>query len=119
MQKAHMRQFDFTRFTYLGHRRLFRYFEQVDGAISCGPGMALADSVIYFLLSFTESHLARNVMTAAGRLATFWLKYVDYYLASKEGAYDAASAFYFLGRKSGEPVSDREILRQYRGGGNC
>lgn len=40
MQQVHMKQYDFTRFTHLGHRRLFRYFEEVESGPCCGPGMA-------------------------------------------------------------------------------
>jgi hypothetical protein len=32
------------------------------------------------------------------------------------GALDAASGFYFLGRKSATVLSDRDLLRLYRGG---
>jgi hypothetical protein len=33
------------------------------------------------------------------RLTSFYLKYFDYYLIDKAGALDAASGYYFLGRK--------------------
>ncbi len=39
MQQVHMRAYDFTRFTYLGHRRLFRKFKLIDSGPCCGPGM--------------------------------------------------------------------------------
>ena len=117
MQNAHMGRYDFTRFTYVGHRRLFRDFNQLDAGISCGPGMALSESFIYFLLSFPRNHRVRSGLTIIGRLLAFWLKYFDRYLASKEGAFDAASGFFFLGTKSYESLGDREIIGQYRGGG--
>jgi len=37
---------------------------------------------------------------AATALGLFWLKYLDYFLIRTEGAIDAASATFFLGRKS-------------------
>ena len=40
MQQVHMGRYDFTRFTHLGHRRLFRNFSEVDSGAVCGPGMA-------------------------------------------------------------------------------
>ena len=40
MQQVHMAPYDFTRFTYLGHRRLFRRFKEIDSGIACGPGMS-------------------------------------------------------------------------------
>ena len=41
MQQVHMGRYDFTRFTYLGHRRLFRKFEEIDSGAVSGPAMAL------------------------------------------------------------------------------
>ena len=45
----------------------------------------------------------------------FWLKYFDHLLIDKPGALDAASGYYFLGRKSTVVLSDRELLGLYRG----
>jgi hypothetical protein len=55
-------------------------------------------------------------MQAFARLTAFWLKYLDRFLINKAGSFDAASAYYFLGRKSNETLSDRDLLGQYRGG---
>ncbi|MEO8168122.1 MAG: methyltransferase domain-containing protein, partial [bacterium] len=55
MQQVHMKQYDFTRFTHLGHRRLFRYFDEIASGPTCGPGMAMAWSYQYFLRSFASS----------------------------------------------------------------
>jgi len=38
MQQVHNERYDFTRFTYLGHRRLFSAFDEIDSGASCGPG---------------------------------------------------------------------------------
>lgn len=116
IQQVHGRQYDFTRFTRLGHRRLFRHFEEIDSGISCGPGVALAWSLRYFLLSFFSSQRMRGIVSFGSRIAFFWLKYFDYYLAKKKQALDAASAFFFLGRKSPIILSDRELLSDYQGG---
>ncbi len=42
MQQVHEGAYDFTRFTHLGHRRLWRDFDELDSGVACGPGMALA-----------------------------------------------------------------------------
>jgi hypothetical protein len=52
---------------------------------------------------------------AFARLSSCWLKYLDYIVISGPGALDAASAYYFLGQKSNEVLSDRELLTMYRG----
>lgn len=116
IQQVHGRQYDFTRFTRLGHRRLFRHFEEIDSGISCGPGVALAWSLRYFLLSFFSSERMRGIVSFGSRISFFWLKYFDYYLARKKQALDAASAFFFLGKKSPLILSDRELLSDYQGG---
>jgi ubiquinone/menaquinone biosynthesis C-methylase UbiE/uncharacterized protein YbaR (Trm112 family) len=115
MQQVHMGRFDFTRFTHSGHRRLFRRFAEIAGGPICGPGMALAWSYQYFLLSFTTLTALRGVMRAVARLTSFYLKYVDYYLIDKPAAVDAASGFFFMGRKEGTLLSDRDLLKYYKG----
>ena len=115
MQQVHGGRYDFTRFTHLGHRRLFRKFAEVDSGAVCGPGMALAWSYQYFLLSFTRSRALRKLIQMFAALTAFYLKYFDSYLVERSGALDAASGCYFLGRKSDETLSDRELVKLYRG----
>jgi SAM-dependent methyltransferase len=116
MQQVHGREFDFTRYTRLGHRRLFRDFREIDSGITCGPGMALAWSAYYFALSFFANAALRAAVAGLCRLSLFWLKYFDYLLIRRETALDAASAFYFLGEKTDQVLSDRELAASYRGG---
>src|ERR1043166_1901177 len=115
MQQVHMGRHDFTRFTHLGHRRLFRKFDELDSGAVCGPGMALAWAFRYFLLSFTESRFARWLAYTTAAWCTFFLKYFDGCLINKPAALDAASGVYFLGRKSERVLSDRDLLGMYRG----
>jgi SAM-dependent methyltransferase len=115
MQQVHGGRYDFTRYTLLGHRRLFRRFSEIESGAACGPGMALAWSYQYFLLSFTSSRRGRQIVSAFARLTSFFLKYFDRFLIDKPGALDAASGVYFLGRKSDSVLGDRELVRMYRG----
>jgi SAM-dependent methyltransferase len=115
MQQVHGGRYDFVRFTFLGHRRLFRDFEEIKSGLACGPGMALAWSIKYFFWSFVSSTLAREVIAGIVSLGFFWLKYLDRFLLSKPAAFDGASANFFLGRKSDKQLSDRELLSLYRG----
>jgi hypothetical protein len=48
-------------------------------------------------------------------LTSFFLKYFDYYLIDKPGAFDAASGYYFMGRKGTHSLTDKELLTLYRG----
>lgn len=115
MQQVHGGRYDFTRFTHLGHRRLFRRFSEIDSGIVDGPGTALAWAYQYFLLSFVQSVPARAVVRAFAQLTSFYLKYIDRYLERKPGSLDAASGYFFLGRRSEQILSDKELLTLYRG----
>lgn len=115
MQQVHGGRYDFTRFTYLGHRRLFRRFTEIDSGAACGPGMALAWAYQYFLMSFSESKRVRALLSHFASLTSFYLKYFDYYLIDKPGTLDAASAYYFLGRKAKHALPDHDLIRLYRG----
>jgi SAM-dependent methyltransferase len=116
MQQVHEGPFDFTRFTELGQRRLFRMFDELDRGPVAGPGTVLAWSFRY---------LARSVPRRPGpavaildRIAvalTFWVKYADRLVLGHPGARDGASGTYFLGRRREQPVSDAEIIDSYRG----
>jgi uncharacterized protein YbaR (Trm112 family) len=116
MQQVHGGPYDFSRFTHLGHRRLFRKFDEVESGVACGPGMALAWSYLYFLLSFARSSSSRRLLQTFGRLTSFYLTYFDRFLVSRAGAFDAASGYYFIGKKNGRTLSDRELVQLYRGG---
>jgi len=115
MQQVHMKQHDFTRFTHLGHRWLFKNFEEIMSAPCCGPGMAMAWSYTYFLRSFTSSQAIGRLLTLFAYMTSFFFKYFDYYLIDKPGSYDAASGYYFLGRKSENTLLDKELIKQFKG----
>ena len=115
MQQVHGREYDFTRFTQLGQRRLFNHYKEIDSGICCGPGMALAWSWEYFLLSFTQNTILKYGLKTFARLTAFWLLYFDAFLQSRPGSLDAASGLYFLGSKATDKVSDEAIIRSYQG----
>jgi SAM-dependent methyltransferase len=115
MQQVHGGADDFTRFTALGHRRLFRAFEEVESGVAFGPGTGLMWSYEYFLMSFSPSPFVRKVLRAFARLTTFWLPWFDFVLVNTRGSLDAASAYYFIGRKSEHILTDRELLSFFRG----
>lgn len=116
MAQVHAGAYDFTRFTALGHRRLFRMFDEVTSGACIGPATALAWSYEYLLASIPRSRRGRQASTVIGRLTSFWLKYLDHVLIDRPGALDAAFGVYLLGTKSPTPLSDRELVTQYRGG---
>lgn len=115
IQQVHMKEYDFTRFTHLGHRRLFRNFTEIDSGPAGGPGMALSWSWTWFLRSFSEKKILVFFLTFCGYITSFFLKYFDYYLVNKPGAYDAASFFFFWGQKSQHTLTDNELIEKFKG----
>jgi hypothetical protein len=95
---------------------LFSAFEELRAGIANGPGTALAWSLQYFALSLFSNSKARTLVALAARLFTRPLCALDrWFLNRRPGAYDAASAFYFFGRKADRRLAPRETLAFYRG----
>lgn len=117
MQQVHLQGFDFTRFTHLGHRRLFRWFHEVDSGVVAGPGTALAWSWRYFLSSLSSQPRWSDALYKVGRVTGFGLELFDHVLRQRPAALDAASCTYFLGSKATEPLGDHELAGGYRGVG--
>ncbi len=115
MQQVHLRQFDFTRFTFLGHRRLFRRFATIQTGMSLGPATALAWSIRYFMMSFTDNPRRQGMLDSLALVMTYPLKYFDLILRKRRSSYDAAGGFYFFGTKSHTVLTDRELIRLFVG----
>lgn len=113
--QVHMGRFDFTRFTFLGYRRLFRWFDEVESGVANGPGMSLAWAIEYFFSTMSEHRGRRRVIRTISRFIGAPFLLFDPWLARKRGAYDCAGAFVFYGRLRASPVSDREVIASFRG----
>jgi len=115
MQPVHDGCYDFTRFSHLGHRCIFRQFDEIASGAVSGPATAMAMLYQSLLVSFARTRLLRAIAVAVARLSGFWLKYIDYFLINRPGALDAACGCYLLGRKSERTLSNRELIGLYRG----
>jgi SAM-dependent methyltransferase len=115
MQQVHGGPYDFTRYTRSGHRKLFYKFEEIKSGTTAGSGTALAWNYQYFLLSlFGHSNVLRLGVKVFARLTGFWIKYFDYLTRFNERDSDAASGFYFMGKKTdGIAISDRDLIKYY------
>jgi len=110
LQQVHEGAYDFVRFTYSGHRWLFRDFIEIESGISMGPGVQLL---------WTLEHNARGVFRSraigqAAKLALFWLQFLERMIPLRY-AFDNASSFYFFGAKTDKPLTPQEIVRYYKG----
>jgi hypothetical protein len=115
MQQVHMGAYDFTRFTYLGHRRLFRAFSEINSGIMAGTGVALGWSIRAFVKSFTNNKYSIFILQMIVSFLFFWLKYFDYITHNNKGTFDGASGFYFIGTKSDKILSDKELIKLFKG----
>ena len=112
MQPTHMGVYDFTRFSYNGYRRLFRWFSKEHLQISLGPASSLAYSIQYFMTSFSDHPQRQAVIRLLALIITRPLKYFDKILIKKKAARDSAAAFVFLGQKAKSPISDRALVKE-------
>jgi SAM-dependent methyltransferase len=115
LQPVHMGAYDFTRFTYLGHRRLFRFYDDVQSGMCGGPGYSAIHLLRNLFLSLSDQPRIRSYLRLIALLITFPLRYLDKLFSRTQGAYNSACAFYFFGRKRIQPISDRDILSMFRG----
>lgn len=112
LQPVHMGAHDFTRFTPIGHRRLFRHFDEVAAGMALGVGSTLAFTLSAALQSASARPGWRRLARGMGVLLTPPLRLLDRWLP--HGA-DAAGGCWFLGtRREGPPLRDRELVRDYR-----
>lgn len=116
LQPVHMGAHDFTRFTYLGHRRLFRYFEEIKSGIAIGPGSSSGQTFRYALASVSDNPAIRKWLRFLGLVISYPSRWVDYLSRGNDSSYDSASGFFFFGRLSDRPLADRELLKLYKGG---
>jgi len=111
MQQVHEGAYDFTRYTVVGHRYLFKQFDKIDIGGLDGVGVALAWSIRAFIHAISRSRLI-------AKLAFVPLKYVLTIIekfADPRSLYDANSGSYFLGKKSEKIISHKDIVKEYAG----
>ncbi len=115
MQPVHQSAYDFQRFTPLGHRRVFRQFEEVESGVGSGPGAALAWAWRSFLGSLSRSRHSRFALRTCANFTGFFLHYLDAVLHRRPASQDAAASVYFLGHRNQAVLSDQELVAGYRG----
>ena len=111
IQHVHEGAYDFTRFTRSGHRWLFRRFEEIDAGVVLGAGTQFVWAVEHLVRGLTRSVR----LGAVARLAIALAGHLDRVIPERFSA-DAASAVYFLGRKSDRAISAKEMVPYYVGG---
>tara|TARA_E500000331_G_C17264009_1_gene716437 strand:+ start:2509 stop:3447 length:939 start_codon:yes stop_codon:yes gene_type:complete len=111
MQQVHEGAYDFTRFTVLGHRYLFKSFRLIKMGGNRGAGSALAWSVRYFFWALFRNRILAKILSLPFSII---LRFLDG-LISKESLYDSSSGVFFLGVKSNKIISKTELVTLYKG----
>ena len=111
MQQVHEGAYDFTRFTLIGHRYLFKSFKQVKMGGNKGAGVALAWSIKYFFWAFFRSRFLGTILSLP---FTIILRFLDNFISS-DSLYDSSSGVYFLGKKAQIKLSKRDLISLYKG----
>jgi SAM-dependent methyltransferase len=113
--QVHGGRYDFTRWTFTGHRAMFAGFRMLQAGIAIGPTTALAWTITHWLATWSEGRRYRWVVNNAMVFVAWPFLQIDRWLARKPGAYDGAGGFYFFGQKSERRLTAREILAEHRG----
>jgi SAM-dependent methyltransferase len=108
MQQVHERAYDFSRFTQSGHRWLFKRFSEISAGPIGGAGVALVWSIRYFCRALG----AGNKLSLLIALPFFWLRFFDRFGRGRAMA-DAASGFFFLGRRSERVIDPHSMTKYY------
>lgn len=111
LQAVHMGAYDFTRYTPLGQRALFKRFEEIDVGVSAGPMSVLRWSIEHAFRSLFRSKYPALLV----RPLTIPLGWIDQFSPNNRYALDGCSGSYFIGRKSTRTATPREIIQAYRG----
>jgi hypothetical protein len=85
-------------------------FEQIRSGSSGGPGLALMWAVDNLFRGLFRSRTAGKI----AKLSVFWAQYLDRVIPEPYRS-DGASGVFFLGAKSADILSRREVVRSYRG----
>ena len=112
MQPVHEGAYDFTRYTVLGHRYLFKNFKLLHIGGLGGAEKFFSLSLKYLIWSITRSRLIASVISFVLAVILRPLSF----LASKKSLYDASSGVFFMGKKnSEEKISHKDLVSLYKG----
>ena len=112
MQQVHEGAYDFTRFTVLGHRLLFKDFRTVKLGYISGLGQSFLWSLEFFVSGLFRSKKVGKLF----KLCFFWIRFFERFIPDEMNE-DGACGCFFLGQKDLNMQSHKmsELLLEYRG----
>ena len=110
IQFVHEGAYDFTRFTVLGHRYLFKKFS----LIAFGPLNGIESSLAWAIRQFLYSIFGYRRFISVISASLFIILKPLALLESKNSRFDSCSGSYFLGKKSTHQISHSDIIDHYK-----
>ena len=111
MQQVHEGGYDFTRFTLVGHRYLFKKFKHISSGNVLGPEIALAWSIKYLIWAIFRSRYLAKII---GILLILIFKPLKFFV-SKKSAFDSSSGTFLLSSKNDKEISQKQAVNFYKG----
>lgn len=111
LQAVHEGAYDFTRYTVLGHRYLFKNFKLLEMGGMGGPEKFFASSFKYLIWSITRSKFVAKIF---GLIMNIFLRPISLF-TSKASMYDASSGVYFFGKKNEIKINHKDLIDLYKG----
>jgi SAM-dependent methyltransferase len=108
LQHVHEGAYDFTRYTVLGHRILFKNFQELESGFIGGVGLTLLWSIEYLFSALFRSRKIGKL----SKLVFFWVRYLDFLVPERYNI-DSACGAYFIGKKRVDVIED--FLNDYKG----
>jgi ubiquinone/menaquinone biosynthesis C-methylase UbiE/uncharacterized protein YbaR (Trm112 family) len=119
---VHLPIADYTRFSRLGLIRLFNQFMPIECDVIEGAGVSLAYSLSYFGMAVSSSiggPGGAKIAKYAVNYLIFFLPWIDRFVRRSPISMDAASSYFYVGRRSETTLSDHEIVAMFKGAGLC
>lgn len=111
LQSVHEQAYDFTRFTQLGHRYLFKDFKNIKFGSIGGSNIVLSWSIKYFIKTIFRSSIVSKFF--------FYLSYLCLLpfniFNTKKYLADTSSAVFFLGKKTNKAITQSDLIKEYQG----
>tara|TARA_B110000003_G_scaffold41648_1_gene38815 strand:- start:8839 stop:9774 length:936 start_codon:yes stop_codon:yes gene_type:complete len=111
LQHVHEGAYDFTRFTVLGHRILFKSFEKISTGYIGGIGQSMLWSIEYFFRSIFRSKGIGKIF----KLLFFWLRLFEYIVPDSYNIDGACGAFFYGRKNKKNKASLKQFIIEYNG----
>ena len=111
LQHVHEGAYDFTRYTVLGHRVLFKDFDKILSGHIGGIGQSMLWSVEYFFRSIFRSRTIGKIF----KLLFFWLRLFEYIVPNSYNIDGACGAFFYGQKNNKIKKRLKQFLLEYNG----